>query len=312
MSIQAMAEEVSNQAQDLPIFVSQLRRKQLPTLKSSTMIFAGSGDSYATAVFAQALSQGQAVASDPYELLTNIGRTRRKNLFIVSVSGRTRTNVKLAKKAKAFATRRIAVTANPHGPLERECDDTLQLEYRTPGILTSGTIGFTTSLLACAALLRSLPRTVQLESTLRAANMWARDLKLAEDGSVFFAGSGVNFALGLYGAAKIHEVLGARAEAVYPEQLGHARLFTIDKKRDLVVCISSRRDKAVEVDRLLHKDGFQTSLLMTRNSDIVIGSLKNAIYLQVLALALAKRRRTVEVAFLSDSGRLRLSNKLIY
>jgi fructoselysine-6-P-deglycase FrlB-like protein len=307
-----MAEEISNQTEDLPIFASQLRRKHLPKLKPSTLIFAGSGDSYAAAVFAQELSQGQAVASDPYELLTSIGRTRGKNLVIVSASGWTRANIELAKRAKTVAIKRIAVTADPESPLAKECDETLQLRYRTTGIMTSGTISFTTGLLACVSLLRSLPRTVQLESVFGAARVWARELNLAEKGSIVFVGSGVNFALALYGASKIHEVLGARAEAVYPEQLGHTKLFTIDKKRDLIVCISSRRDMAVEVSRLLHKDGFQTSLLTTPNNDIVIGSLKKAIHLQVLALALAKRRQMVEVAFLSDLRRLKLSNKLIY
>jgi fructoselysine-6-P-deglycase FrlB-like protein len=312
MSIQAMAEEISNQTQDLPIFASQLRRKHLPKLKPSTLIFAGSGDSYATAVFAQEFSRGQAVASDPYELLTSIGKTRGKNLVIVSASGRTRTNIELAKRAKTVAIKRIAITANPESPLAKECDEILQLRHRTTGIMTSGTISFTTGLLACVSFLRNLPRTVQLEPVFGAASAWARELKLAENGSIVFVGSGVNFALALYGASKIHEVLGARAEAVYPEQLGHTKLFTIDKKRDLIVCISSRRDRAVEVNGLLRKDGFRTSLLTTPRNDIVIGSLINAIYLQVLALALAKRRHMVEVAFLSDPRRLRLSNKLIY
>jgi len=63
---------------------------------------------------------------------------------------------------------------------------------------------------------------------------------------------------------------------------------------------------------LLHKNGFQTSLLTTPGTDLVTRSLKNAIYLQVFALALAERKQMVEVAFLSDPGRLGLSNKLIY
>jgi len=312
MSIRAMAEEISNQTQDLPIFASELRRKHLPKLKPSTLIFAGSGDSYAAAEFAHELSQGQAIASDPYEMLTSIERTKGKALVIVSIGGRTRTNIELARKARNVALRRIAVTANPESPLARECDETLQLKYRTPGTLTSGTISFTTSLLACAALLRNLPATIRLGSALRASKMWARELKLAKEGSLVFVGSGVNFALSLYGAAKIQEVLGARAEAVYPEQLGHARLFTVNKKRDLIVCISSKREKAVEVSRLLDVDGFRTSLLTTPGDDTVVGSLQKTIYLQVLALTLAKRRRNVGVAFLSDSRRLRLSNKLIY
>src|SRR6266568_7101738 len=125
-----MAEEISNQTQDLPSFASQLRKTNFPNLKPSTLIFAGSGDSYSASVFAQELSRGRAVASDPYELMRNIERTKGKNLVIVSVSGKTRANIELARRAKRFARRRIAITAYPDSPLAKESDQVLPLEYR--------------------------------------------------------------------------------------------------------------------------------------------------------------------------------------
>src|SRR3989442_12331267 len=104
MSIEAMEEEISNQAQDLPGFASQLRQKHLPRLEPSSLVFVGSGDSYATAVFAQELSQAEVVASDPYELLTSISRIRGKKLVIISVRARTKTNIEVARKAKGSAS----------------------------------------------------------------------------------------------------------------------------------------------------------------------------------------------------------------
>ena len=275
-------------------------------------MFAGSGDSYAAAVFAQELSLGEAVASDPYELLTNIQRVRRKNLVIVSVSGRTRTNIALARKAKGIAVKRVAITANNESPLARECDETLHLRYRNAGRLTSGTVSFTTSLLACALLLRSLPRVVQAETGLMETTHLAQNLKRTTVGSFLFTGSGVNYALSVYGAAKINEVLGAKAEAIYPEQLGHAKLFTIDKKRDVIVCISMGGDKAMETHELLHKDGFQSSILAFPEGNEVNRALRIAIYLQRLALSLARRKRIKVCAFLTDNNKLNLSNSMIY
>ena len=312
MSIQAMEEEISNQVLDLPRYASHLRKAQPPRLKRSSLVFAGSGDSFAAAIFAQELSKGEAVASDPYELLTNIRRTRRKNLVIISVSGRTRTNVELARKANGIATRTLAITAYPESPLAKECDETLLLEYRTAGTLTSGTISFTASLLASAFLLRNLPRTIKLGTTLGAADLWATNLKLGGKSSFVFAGSGLNHALSLYGAAKINEILGAKAEAVYPEQLGHAKLFSVDRERDLVICLSNGRDKAKEFYELLRKNGFQSSMLAISGNDAVLRSLKIAIYLQQLPLAISKRKRMAESAFVSDRKKLRLSSKMIY
>jgi fructoselysine-6-P-deglycase FrlB-like protein len=311
-SIQAMVEEISNQTEDLPRFASQLRKARLPKLKPSTLIFAGSGDSYAAAVFAQELSHGQAIASDPYELLTNIRRTKGKNLVIVSVSGRTRTNIQLAKKANGIAARRIAFTASPESPLARECDETLQLRYRATGILTSGTVSFTTSLLASAFLLGSLPKAVNVKTAPTDSAHLSANVKQGLKGSFLFTGSGVNYALSLYGAAKITDVLGTKAEAVYPEQLGHAKLFAIDKKRDVIVCISSGRDKARETHELLRKNGFQSSISGFLGGHLVNRSLKIAVCLERFAVALARKSKIVECAFLADKKRLALSDRLIY
>src|SRR6266702_6321478 len=307
-----MAEEISNQTIDLPRFASQLRQKQGPKLGRSPLVFAGSGDSYAAAVFAQELSQGEAIALDPYELLRNTRRIRGKNLVIISVSGKTKTNLELAREAKGIAANILAITANPQSPLARECDETLQLKYRTTGILTCGTVSFTTSLLACASLLRNLPRTIQLKTVLDPAAHLATELKQPSEGTFLFTGSGVNYALSLYGAAKINEVLGAKAEAAYPEQLGHAKLFTIDKERDVIVCISSGRDKAMKTHELLRKNGFRSSILTFPGSHVVNRGLRIAIYLQRLSLSLARRKGIRELEVLSDTKRLRLSDKMIY
>ncbi len=239
-------------------------------------------------------------------------RTRQPSLPKNSLrESRTKTNIELARKAKGISSI-LAITANPESPLARECDETLQLQYRTTGILTSGTTSFTTSLLACALLLRNLPRTIQAKTTPNDTRRLSTSMKQAGKGAFVFTGSGVNYALSLYGAAKINEVLGAKAEAAYPEQLGHAKLFSIDKKRDFVVSISSGRDKAKETHQLLTRDGFQTSILTFPDSSTVNGSLRIAIYLQRIALSLARRKGLKECVFLSDKSRLNLSNRMIY
>jgi len=131
-------------------------------------------------------------------------------------------------------------------------------------------------------------------------------------GTFLFTGSGVNYALALYGASKINEVLGAKAEAIYPEQLGHTKLFTIDKKRDAILCISSGRDKTTETHELLRRDGFQSSMLTIPRGHVIIRSLQIGVYLQQLVLAPAKKRGIGECAFLADRKRLSLSNRMIY
>jgi fructoselysine-6-P-deglycase FrlB-like protein len=312
MSVSAMEEEIRDQAEDIPKFASTIRESILPKLKPSTLIFAGSGDSYAAAVFAQELSTGQAVASDPYELLTKISRVRGKNLVIVSVSGRTRANVELARRSKRFARKRIAVTSDPDSPLANECDETLSLKYRRAATMTPGTISFTASLIACAFILGQLPKTIDPRGALGRGGKWAKGLDIVGTGTFVFLGSSVNYALSVYGAAKIREVLGVKAEADYPEQIGHSRLFSLDKTDDTIICTSSGHDRARQIHMILTKNGFQTKLLAIAGGNTFQGSLEVAIHLQLLALALARKRRMIEPAFLTDQRSLKLSSKMIY
>jgi fructoselysine-6-P-deglycase FrlB-like protein len=312
MSIRAMEAEIRSQIEDLPRFASKLRKDTRKRIDASKMVFTGSGDSYATALFAQELSGKQALGFDPYELLKSIDSVRGKSLVVISVSGKTRTNLELARKATRVARERVAITANASSPLAKECDRVVLLDYRGSGVLTSGTASFTAGMLACAELLGRLPRSLKLDAAYEKSLQWARKATLSDRGSVLFVGSGMHYAMALYGEAKIHEVLGRKAEVDYPEQMEHAHLFSIDKEHDAIICIYSDRDKTWELEKMLVKNGFKAEGLRVQGSDAVITSVKIAFHLQMLALLQAKRTRMKECAFKSDKKRLSLSNELIY
>ena len=312
MSIRAMEEEIKNQILDLPRFASRLRKRRVKKIDPSRAVFTGSGDSCAAALFAQEVSGNRAFGSDPYELSRSIDRVRGKSLVIISVSGRTRTNLELARESKRIARERIAITAYASSPLAKECDRVVLLDYRKSGVLTSGTASFTSGLLACSALLGKLPRSLDLGSMYERPHQWARSVSLSERGSVIFVGSGVHYALGLYGEAKIQEVLGWRAEVDYPEQMGHAHLFSIDKDHDTIICVYSDRDKTWELGKMLGRNGFKVVELNVQGSNPVTNCVKTAFYLQHLALLEAKRQQMRECAFKADEKRLALSSQLIY
>src|SRR5438093_2127845 len=190
MSLAAMEREIENQPEDLAMFAKQLTKNPVTPLDPSKTIFAGSGDSFATALWAEALSNGSARAEDPYELSRTLGMAANRNIVLISASGRTRANVELARKLKGQARKRIAVTADPESPLARICDTSIMLQYRNSRRLTSGTTSFTSGLLACARLIGRPLHTANLEALLSRAMERARSLKLSTQGLSLFIGSG--------------------------------------------------------------------------------------------------------------------------
>ena len=309
-----MAEEINNQIEDLPAFARELQRiRPAGVLEPSRTIFTGSGDSFASALFAQAISQWAATAADPYELHLAPDRIRGKTLFLISVSGKTKTNVVLARRVRGLAKKRVAITANPLSPLAKECDDTIQLHYRRGRVPTSGTVSFTTSLLAVSSLINELPTLIDLKDVERRAAGWADTAARTGGQEFLFLGSKTGYAIAAYGAFKIHEVLGFKAEYQYSEQFGHSQLFSMRKRTDRVVCIGSAQDEITgKVFRVLSGNGFQARQVQTMSEDPVIAALGASFHIQHLALGLARRKRYRECAFLSDPARLNMSNRLIY
>ena len=313
-SLDAMEQEIHNQVEDLPAFARERGKDdRFRNLDPSSIIFTGSGDSFASSLFAHYLSQMQALAADPFELQLHPQALRNKTIFITSVSGKTRTNIQLARKVKGVAKKRVAITANPESPLAKECDDLIQIRYRSPGILASGTASFSASLLAAASLIRRLPKLDSLRTMERRAAEWARRLWVHPRGGFLFVGSGTGYALAMYGAFKIHEVLGLSAEYQHTEQLGHSQLFSLGEKSDNLVFLGLGLDKKTnEVFRVLSKNGFHAYLLNSRIRDPVLSSLHATFCLQQLALNLGRKMGLAECAFLTDKKRLALSSRLIY
>jgi fructoselysine-6-P-deglycase FrlB-like protein len=313
-SLDAMEQEIRNQVEDLPAFARELGNDdRFRNLDPSSMIFTGSGDSLASSLFAHYLSNMQALAGDPYELQLYPRVTRGKTLFITSVSGKTRTNIQLARKVKGLAKKRVAITANPESLLAKECDDVIQLRYRSSGMLTSGTAGFSASLLAVASLIRRLPKLDSLRTIERKAAKWARQLRVHPRGGFLFVGSGTGYSLAMYAAFKIHEVLGLSAQYQHTEQLGHSQLFSLQEKADNLLFLSPSPDKKTsEVFRVLSKSGFNAHLLKSEARDPILAGLQVMFCIQHLALYLGRKMGLQECAFVTDKKKLALSSRLIY
>ena len=89
----------------------------LTRAEQANAVFTGSGDSMAAAMLAEAFSDYRARALDPQVLWRNPGIVSGRALYIVSVSGRTAANIRLAKAHDSVAiTRQTGQRAGRRGP----------------------------------------------------------------------------------------------------------------------------------------------------------------------------------------------------
>jgi D-arabinose 5-phosphate isomerase GutQ len=273
----------------------------------------GAGDAFAAAKAAEYLSGFRARALDPYDLLLNPRIAEGKHVYIISVSGRTRTNIEAAKAARGIARRITAITSDVRSVLAETCDDLIKLSFRKTGAVTPGTVSFTTTLLACYSRVRELPAIPHLRQAFDRCVTWSDSIELPTEGTIFMVGTGLSYCMAIYGAAKIFEVLGSKSQCQATEQFSHMELFSLSGG-DFVLLIprSGADEKVAQLEGLLAGGGWNVAKVNPIESDEVVHSIFTAMHLQVLVWRTALRLGLEECSFKKKEKHLRISDAIIY
>ncbi|MDQ3969027.1 MAG: SIS domain-containing protein [Thermoproteota archaeon] len=308
-AIEAMQAEIEYQVQDL-------HNLNLSSPCVSDSLFVGSGDSYVAGLAAQYFSGSHAICCYPIDIINNPLLVRRRNMFIVSISGNTQANILAAKIAKKHGVSKItALTARPSSRLAKSCDQTIELKYRNTGIITAGTISFTASMIKCISLTIQLRLPSDLRKIYNRAEKQAKqviskiDNKSSSSSSYFILGNGQLHAIAMYGALKFNEVFGARA-MVYPvEEFCHSPLFSI-KETDQAIVLGDD-DNSMKLSKRLNEEGFSSVYVEFKKIGIEL-LLQATFFIQLLVLKLAQKYGLTSCHFLSNKKLLRVSSDFIY
>ncbi len=305
LTIDSVAEEIDAQ----PHVLANWNRSHLPKAPRGSL-FVGAGDSYAAALSVSYTPSAEFVALDPYVLFASPEVAAGREVFFISVSGRTSSNVSAARRIRGIARNSTAITANEKSPLVRATDDVLVLPF-TPSPRTPGTLSFTISLLT--ALKLSLGRIdCDFDSAFKRAKTDFSSIAFSKD-TTYFLGNGPAYPAALYASAKMYELLGNVSHAELLEEFSHLELFSL-KKTDTVNIFSCFDPQKVghRLHRSLSAHGFRSSLIPTHGSSAT-EMLFHCIFLTQLALVdRARRSRRTKPAFLLSRDRLQVSDSLIY
>jgi len=310
-SIEAMETEIEYQREDL-------QKLELPRQQTciDDCVITGSGDSYVASSIARYVSSYKAKCCHPMDIVLNPAIVKNRRVYLVSTSGSTKATILAAKVAKKFALRTIAITTRPESPLAKSSDDLISVRYKRVSVPTSGTIGFTASMLCCVSLVCAVElnniRKIYNESFALAD--YLTNYKIKRSSSHVFLGNGIVFPAALYGSLKMHEVFGVPSLAYSLDEFCHSPIFSI-KSNDRIIILGnnvSEFSMSKTITNQLEKMKVLTLYINCRKRSTIDSLLKSIFFLQLYALKLAVKNRLKDCYFLRNERLLALSSKLIY
>lgn len=300
-TITAFEKEIKMQIDFLKRFLPQ---KILSESQQKKTIFCGTGDSFIAAQIAEVFSDFRTTAFDPLDLLKNKRLIKDSKLYLISISGNTISNIKLAKAIKNG----IAITANPQSRLAKNCKKTIILNYENSGIFTAGSISFLASTMTCLSLVSKI--TMYNVSTIY-KNAESQSKKVSLKGKVFLLGNLHTFPIAMFGAAKLYEVTGLDAHYERIEQFSHTGLFSA-KKGDTVIIFESNNKHNIMLASILQRYGLNVIRFdpKTKNKQELI--LFFIFVSEFMALYHAKKKNQKEAYFVKAKKLRHASSSMIY
>jgi len=297
----AFEKEIGLQINFLKKFVGQ---QILSKSQQRKTIFCGTGDSFVAAQIAQIFSDFRTSAFDPLDLLQNKRLTKNSQVYLISISGNTISNIKLANAIKNG----IAITANPQSRLAKNCKKTLVLNYENSGIFTAGSISFLASFMTCLSLVTKI--AIRDVSAIY-KNAQKQGKKVSLRGKIFLLGNLHTFPIAMFGAAKLYEVAGLDAHYERLEQFSHTGLFSA-KKGDTVIIFETKNKHNLMLANILKKYGLNVKHFDPKTKNAQEEILFFTFVSEFMALYHAKKKNQMDVYFVKAKKLRHASSSMIY
>ncbi|MGH9977235.1 MAG: SIS domain-containing protein [Nitrososphaeraceae archaeon] len=315
-----MSAWVSQFRRDIYSQIKYLQGLRLPKPMSSRGgLVVGSGDSYTCALLMEYLSDHRMLAYHPSVILNCPRVLSDHEIFFISASGRTRSNIEAAKLARKIGVKTTAVTARSNSPLEEVCNETFNLDYlHNPQSSNTSILEYTAAVTFCMALIGIDINLNILGQIMKCAreqvDQYDIDLPTRFK-SILFLGDGISFPLANYGALKMNELFGFRSFGYLLDDYYHAPIFSL-KKLDCVFVLDHGKVKN-SMAANFHKKLKETSALayyFQPRSEI--SHFENILFLifviQIIGLTIAKKLKIDKPYYMSKKRLLKLSSGQIY
>jgi fructoselysine-6-P-deglycase FrlB-like protein len=272
-------------------------------------IYVGSGDSYVVGLIVEFLTNHKCRCYSPSDLL-NARLLEDKTYCFISVTGRTRANIVLARRAAGLGVKTIAVTQNRNSELAQVCREIVPIKMAVEQSPPAGFGTFVANVITCLQIVG-----VRVPSKF---DTWhSRGLELSQSlldsmilpqVTLHVIGNGILYALALYASLKMSEFFCVSTVAHKLEEFCHSPIFGIKKSHHLWIMGQNNEP----IGKRLEKLGLHVSYVELHRPDIFTQLFESIFFVQNLMLLVAKKYGYTELQYVLRQDILKASSDIIY
>jgi glutamine---fructose-6-phosphate transaminase (isomerizing) len=272
-------------------------------------IYVGSGDSYVAGLIVEYLTSHKCRCHSPSDLF-NSRFVKDKTYCFISVTGRTKANIEVAKLASQAGVKTVAVTLNKKSDLAQICDEIVLPDIKRTYTPTAGFGTFVGNVVTCLQIAGlTIPQKFDIwhENGVQLSHSWLKSFTIPQQ-TLYLLGNNTLYALALYASLQMAEFFGSTAFAHKLEEFCHSPIFGLPKSHR--VWILGQNDD--QIIRRLRRLGLRLSYIELYNKDVFTQLFVAIFFVQSLILLLAERYRYTELQYLTMKDVLEASSDIIY
>jgi fructoselysine-6-P-deglycase FrlB-like protein len=292
-------------------FNSQI--KDLKNIHNSKLfddcIYVGSGDSYVAGLIVEYLTSHKCRCYSPSDLF-NSKFIKDKTYCFISVTGKTKANIEVARRASEAGVKTIAVTLNKKSDLAEICDEIVLPKIKRTDRPTAGFGTFVGNVVTCLQISGvTIPQKFDLwhENGVQLSHSLLESFTIPRE-TLYLLGNNTLYALALYASLQMAEFFGSTALAHKLEEFCHSPIFGLRKSH----CVWILGQNEDHIRRRLSRLGLRLSYVELSDPDILTELFESIFFVQNLMLLLAKRQGYSEPQYLLMGDVLKVSSDIIY
>jgi fructoselysine-6-P-deglycase FrlB-like protein len=272
-------------------------------------IYVGSGDSYVAGLVVEYLTNHKCRCYSPSDIF-NSNFIKDKIYCFISVTGKTKANIEIARRAKQSDVRTVAVTLNEKSDLAQICDTVVLPKITKRDTPTAGFSTFVANVVTCMQVSGiTIPHKFDIwyKKAIQLSQNLLDSITVPEQ-TLYLLGNNILYAVALYASLQMAEFFGSTVVAHKLEEFCHSPIFGLKKSHDIWILGQNEE----QIRRRLTCLRLRLSYTELYNKDIFAQLFISIFFVQNLILLLAEKHGYTELQYVMMKNVLKASSDIIY